>query len=95
MGKVYDVTFHTSDGKAIIKRGVYSEHTDEHIWEDAVEKFDADHIYIKMNDKTLVCLTRKYIVRIDMTTVEGPVEKAIKRNDEFQNVIYTFSKMGL
>lgn len=95
MAKVYDVAFHTIDGKAIIKRGVTSEHTDEHVWEDAAEKFDDNHIYVRMNDKTLVCLNRKYIVRIDMTAVEGPIEKAIKRRDEFQNVVYTFSEMGL
>ena len=38
MAKVYDVAFHTIDGKAIIKRGVTSEHTDEHVWEDAARK---------------------------------------------------------
>lgn len=95
MEKVYDVAFHTIDGKTIIKRSVSSEHIDEHIWEDAVEKFDNEHIYIRMNNKTLVCLNRKYIVRIDITTVEGPLEKALKRRDEFQDVVYTFSEMGL
>lgn len=93
--KTYDVTFHTLDGKSIIKRNVNSEHNNERVWEDAVERFDTDHLFIRMNDKTLVSLLRTAIVRIDMTELESDQEKSQDRRDEFRNAIYTLGQMGL
>ena len=95
MGKIYDITFHTLDGNAIIKRGIYSEKNNEEIWKDAVERFNDKQVVIRMNKKTLVCLNRKYIVRIDITKIANSLEKAIERKDEFQNVVNTFSEMGI
>ena len=60
----YDVTFNTVDGKSLIKRNVQSDHENARVWEDAVERFDADHLYIKMNDKTMVSLLRRAVVRL-------------------------------
>jgi len=91
----YDVTFHTVDGKAIVKRNVQSEHNNERVWEDAVEKFDADHVFIRMNEATLVSLLRRAIVRIDMTEVPSEEQKKQNRRDEFRDAIYTMGQMGL
>lgn len=95
METYYDVTFNTMDGKSIIKRNVVSEHDNERVWEDACEKFDETHLYIKMNENTLVNLLRNAIVRIDITKVEAPIEKKDKRRDEFREAVYTLSEMGL
>ena len=73
----YDVTFNTVDGKSLIKRNVESDHENVRVWEDAVERFDADHLYIKMNDKTMVSLLRRAVVRIDMTELPSDVEKRL------------------
>ena len=91
----YDVTFNTVDGKSLIKRNVQSDHENARVWEDAVERFDADHLYIKMNDKTMVSLLRRAVVRIDMTELPSDVEKRANRRDEFRNAMYTLSQIGL
>ena len=91
----YDVTFNTVDGKSLIKRNVESDHENVRVWEDAVERFDADHLYIKMNDKTMVSLLRRAVVRIDMTELPSDVEKRANRRDEFRNAMYTLSQIGL
>ncbi|MEN3087855.1 chromosome partitioning protein ParB [Lacticaseibacillus paracasei] len=91
----YDVTFNTVDGKSLIKRNVESDHENARVWEDTVERFDADHLYIKMNDKTMVSLLRRAVVRIDMTELPSDVEKKANRRDEFRNAMYTLSQIGL
>ena len=91
----YDVTFNTVDGKSLIKRNVESDHENARVWEDPVERFDADHLYIKMNDKTMVSLLRRAVVRIDMTELPSDVEKKANRRDEFRNAMYTLSQIGL
>lgn len=91
----YDVTFNTVDGKSLIKRNVESDHENARVWEDAVERFDVDHLYIKMNDKTMVSLLRRAVVRIDMTELPSDVEKKANRRDEFRNAMYTLSQIGL
>ena len=91
----YDVTFNTVDGKSLIKRNVQSDHENARVWEDVVERFDADHLYIKMNDKTMVSLLRRAVVRIDMTELPSDVEKRANRRDEFRNAMYTLSQIGL
>ncbi|MFC6182350.1 chromosome partitioning protein ParB [Lactiplantibacillus daowaiensis] len=95
MGNYYDVTFHTLDGGSIIRRGVYSERDENHVWEDAVEAQDADHLYIRMNGKTLTSLLRRAVVRIDMQQVEGDADKQTRRRDEFVDVVNQLSQMGL
>ena len=91
----YDVTFNTVDGKSLIKRNVQSDHDNARVWEAAVERFAADHLYIKMNDKTMVSLLRRAVVRIDMTELPSDVEKRANRRDEFRNAMYTLSQIGL
>ena len=84
----YDVTFNTVDGKSLIKRNVQSDHENARVWEDAVERFDADHLYIKMNDKTMVSLLRRAVVRIDMT--ELSTFRTSASNPRHQNPIDSY-----
>lgn len=91
----YDVTFNTVDGKSLIKRNVESDHENARVWKDVVERFDADHLYIKMNDKTMVSLLRRAVVRIDMTELPSDVEKKANRRDIFRNAMYILSQIGL
>ncbi|WP_420798078.1 chromosome partitioning protein ParB [Loigolactobacillus backii] len=95
MGKYFDITFHEIDGKAIIKRNIYSEATETAVWQDACKKVTADNLYIEMNDTTLVNLLRNCVVRIDMTEVPGPTAKRSQRQDEFRDAVNTLSNIGL
>ncbi|KRN29173.1 hypothetical protein IV38_GL000052 [Lactobacillus selangorensis] len=95
MVQYYDVCFNTSDGKSLIKRNVVSERTDGTAWQDACEKVDPEFVQISMNDKTLVSLRRIAIIRIDMKKIDAPDEKRLKREDQFQDAVYTLSNIGL
>jgi hypothetical protein len=48
-----------------------------------------------MNDKTMVSLLRRAVVRIDMTELPSDIEKRANRRDEFRNAMYTLSQIGL
>ncbi|MHC5228516.1 hypothetical protein ACYSNW_09590 [Enterococcus sp. LJL99] len=95
MSKFYDVTFHEVSGKAIVKRQILSEHAPFEAWKDACETISEDALNIRVNEDTYVQLTRKFIVRIDVVEVDGPVDKQIKRHDELMGVVNTLSNMGL
>lgn len=95
MVKYYDVTFHELGGKAVIKRQIMSERESFEVWMDACESVTEKALNIRVNEDTYVTLTRKFIVRIDVKIVDGPVDKKIKHRDELINVVNTLSNMGI
>jgi hypothetical protein len=90
----YDVTFHELSGKSVIKREVASEKDAFEAWQDACESYDKEVLNIRINEDTFVSLNRRYVVRIDVEEVDGPVEKQIRRRDEIMGVVNTLSNMG-
>jgi hypothetical protein len=94
MVNYYDVTFHELSGKSVIKREVASEKDAFEAWQDACESYDKEVLNIRINEDTFVSLNRKYVVRIDVEEVDGPVEKQIRRRDEIMGVVNTLSNMG-
>jgi hypothetical protein len=94
MVNYYDVTFHELSGKSVIKREVASEKDAFEAWQDACESYDKEVLNIRINEDTFVSLNRRYVVRIDVEEVDGPVEKQIRRRDEIMGVVNTLSNMG-
>lgn len=91
----YDVVFHELSGKAVVKRQIMSEREPFDAWMDACESFTEKSLNIRVNEATYVTLTRKFVVRIEVNKVDGPVDKKIKHRDELINVVNTLSNMGL
>ncbi|MCI1904038.1 hypothetical protein QUW13_01380 [Enterococcus hirae] len=94
MANFYDVHFHMSDGKQIIKRQVYSEKEFIKAWEDACLEVHPTELVIKVNEETLIHVNRSHIVRIDAAKVDGPAEKRLRRQDELVNTVKMLSDMG-
>ncbi|MCA5013548.1 MULTISPECIES: hypothetical protein [unclassified Enterococcus] len=94
MSNYYDVTFHELSGKSVVKREIISEKDTFDVWQDACESFTDEILNIRINEDTFVSLNRRFVVRIDVEEVEGPVDKQIKRHDEIMGVVNTLSNMG-
>ncbi len=94
MSNYYDVTFHELSGKSVVKREIISEKDTFDVWQDACESFTDEILNIRINEDKFVSLTRRFVVRIDVEEVEGPVDKQIKRHDEIMGVVNTLSNMG-
>ncbi|MBO0469989.1 hypothetical protein JZO66_05500 [Enterococcus sp. DIV0242_7C1] len=94
MSNYYDVTFHELSGKSVVKREIISEKDTFDVWQDACESFTDEMLNIRINEDTFVSLNRRFVVRIDVEEVEGPVDKQIKRHDEIMGVVNTLSNMG-
>lgn len=94
MSNYYDVTFHELSGKSVVKREIISDKESFDVWQDACVTFTDDELTIQVNEDTFVTLNRRFVVRIDVTIVDGPVDKKIKRHDEIMGVVNTLSNMG-
>ncbi|MFD1901435.1 hypothetical protein [Enterococcus termitis] len=94
MSNYYDVTFHELSGKSVVKREVISDKEPFDAWQDACDSFTDDVLNIRVNEDTFVSLSRRFVVRIDVEEVDGPVDKQIKRHDEIMGVVNTLSNMG-
>ncbi|ALS02238.1 hypothetical protein ATZ33_12840 [Enterococcus silesiacus] len=94
MSKYYDVTFHELSGKSVVKREIISDKEPFNVWEDACVSITEDSLNIRVNEETYVTLNRRFVVRVDVEEVDGPVDKKIKRHDEIMGVVNTLSNMG-
>lgn len=94
MSNYYDVTFHELSGKSVVKREIISDKESFDVWQDACITFTDDELNIQVNEDTFVTLNRRFVVRIDVEIVDGPVDKKIKRHDEIMGVVNTLSNMG-
>lgn len=94
MSNYYDVTFHELSGKSVVKREIISDKDPFDVWEDACVSFSKDVLNIRVNEEAFITLNRRFIVRVDVQEVEGPVDKKIKRHDEIVGVVNTLSNMG-
>ena len=94
MSNYYDVTFHELSGKSVVKREIISDKEAFDIWQDACESFTEEVLNLRINEDTFVSLNRRFVVRIDVKEVTGPVDKQIKRHDEIVGVVNTLSNMG-
>lgn len=95
MTNFYDVTFHETNGKAVIKKQVLSKREPFEAWQDACEAISEKQLNIRVNEDSYIILNRDHIVRIDVKQVDGPVEEHLKHQDELVNVINTLSNMGI
>lgn len=94
MSNYYDITFHELSGKNVVKREVISDKEPFDAWQDACVSFTDKVLNIRVNEEAFVSLNRRYVVRIDIEEVDGPVDKKIKRHDEIMGVVNTLSNMG-
>lgn len=94
MSKYYDVSFHELSGKSVIKREIISDKEPFEVWKDACASYTDSEMNISINENTFITLSRQFVVRVDVTEVDGPVDKKMKRRDEIMGVVNTLSNMG-